>query len=236
MIRKALSVVALSLALVAPSAHAKVGTSEIGVTTVSGVTIPLNTFKSNRFKALGQGLNGLFKLGVSYSIGTQIVVNGMELGYAFNTFSFKGAKAINGQDVQLQGMPRLQMHQFGIGYRIYFTKGIVRPYLPVGLGFLLFSGSQAYSFDRSYGVNFNTGAGIEIRLYKFLYAVLDFRYHFNVIFQPAVLKVDFATLQQGAMQVGDAYTSVSVSGTNPIKEALSFLHYMEVRFGLSLIF
>ncbi|MCA9519490.1 MAG: outer membrane beta-barrel protein [Myxococcales bacterium] len=225
----------LAILLAAPLAVAE--ETPYGVMTTSGVTVPLSTYKGNILKSFEVGQDGRFKLGASYSVGARLLLKGFELGYSFTTFTFQSTSNLRGDSVSLGKGPRLQMHKILFGYRFTLYRGIVRPYIPLGLGAVIVPKNSTFQLDRAYGMDLSAGFGMEIRIVKHLYITVDARYHFNLIVQPSLLSKDawLSAASAGLSRTG-AFSQSDLTVNSAVNEAIGMFHYLDIRFGLSMRF
>lgn len=70
----------------------------------------------------------------------------------------------------------LTFHTLTFGYRFYLLRGTWQPYIPVEIGAAIV---QSDTLTRSlYGFTLGTGVGLDVHIWKFLYAGLGVRYNF----------------------------------------------------------
>ena len=71
----------------------------------------------------------------------------------------------------------VSFHSISFGYRFYLTRSRWQPYIPLELG-AVFASSEMFDEKTVYGVVAGTGFGLDVQLWKWLWAGLTVRYNF----------------------------------------------------------
>jgi hypothetical protein len=162
-----------------------------------GVSIPLSTYinaeSPKGFNRLDNGLHAAFNLTVlfdSWSFRYQINWLGIDhSAYRLPDDSVQNlrlAGLLTGND-ELANLAQegeasldetLAFHSATFGYRFYLLRGTWQPYIPVDLGAVFVSGTP---LSRTlFGATLSAGFGLDVRLWRFLYAGLSVRYQFYI--------------------------------------------------------
>lgn len=206
---------------------------KLGFSTGLGMGVPLSGY-INEAPVSVTASNYLtqVKMKLSYSVSATLLLNDFEIGYTLNAFRYGNVELNNGK--QLDPSSQAHFHKFHLGYRIYFHKSWIRPYLPLSLGFVLAT-SPGANVERKYGLDVSAGLGIEFRLHKNIYIGLDARYHYNLTNKP--LGVIESDVTYRAIQQGLSYTNINSLNDLPysISDAIGQFHYIDIRLGLTFV-
>lgn len=187
----ALAVAALGLTLAPrPAAARMVATLEFG----GGAAIPLARYidaESPRgHNTIENGVHGALNLSILFDNWQfRYAANFVSLGVQDFSLPQSTFEEVNRVAEQLTGAPLLQarearedlgeslvFHSLTFGYRFYFLRGRWQPYLPLEIGATIVD-SDVLS-RTLYGVTAASGIGLDVRIWRFLYAGLSVRYNF----------------------------------------------------------
>lgn len=177
-------------ALMAPEGSAK---HRILVEVGPGVTIPLTRY----FDVKADDSFVFVENSAHAAVNVSALFGGWTFRYAANMISLghgerRWSTAFHGklnnflQNIGSQGLPQesqgelddtVTFHSLSFGYRFYFTDTRWQPYVPLELG-AVFATSETFGERTLYGLTASTGFGLDVQLWRWLYAGVAVRYNF----------------------------------------------------------